>query len=227
MLSAIDLTISYGKNTLFKEVSHEFDTGKIYGLVAPNGYGKTTFLRTLAGLEGPSVSGEIVVDKMQQPIRAAWRSLVFFAPGEGTLLYADMTARDHLEMTRKLWQSPRSIAETSSLFHIESYLNKRVRTLSQGMRQQLTLAISYMTNARYLLLDEPMNALDPTNVMLDSSILRDFACAGRCVLMSSHILENMDQLCDELLFVKDGDLLAVNDARAIDAYRELYGTAWT
>ena len=94
------------------------------------------------------------------------------------------------------------------------------------MKQQLTLAIAYMTGARYLLLDEPMNALDPTNVQLNSRILRGLAQHGVGVLMSSHILENVDQLSDEILFVRDGKLVMFDPdagpARALDIYNQLY-----
>lgn len=75
------------------------------------------------------------------------------------------------------------------------------------MRQQLTLAIAYMTGARYLLLDEPMNALDPTNVQLNSAIMRSMAKQGTGIIMSSHILDNVDQLSDKILFVKDKGLV--------------------
>ena len=77
----------------------------------------------------------------------------------------------------------------------------------QGMKQQLTLAIAYATGARYLLLDEPMNALDPSRVDLHSEILRKLADSGTCIIMSSHILDSVDRLCDEILFLKDGRLI--------------------
>ena len=81
------------------------------------------------------------------------------------------------------------------------------------MKQQLTLAIAYATGARYLLLDEPMNALDPSRVDLHSEILRKLADSGTCIIMSSHILDSVDRLCDEILFLKDG--------RLIEAFRKM------
>lgn len=129
-------------------------------------------------------------------------------------------------MTRKLWKSERDPADVARACRIDGFLGKRVRACSQGMKQQLTLAIAYMTGARYLLLDEPMNALDPTNVQLNSRILRGLAQRGAGVLMSSHILENVDQLSDEILFVRDGKLVMFDPdagpARALDIYNQLY-----
>ena len=110
-------------------------------------------------------------------------------------------------MTRKLWRSQRSIDDVARACKVDGFLSKRVRACSQGMRQQLTLAIAYMTGARYLLLDEPMNALDPTNVQLNSAIMRSMAKQGTGIIMSSHILDNVDQLSDKILFVKDKGLV--------------------
>ena len=197
MLSVSHLTLSYRGRVLLDDVSFGLEPGHIMGLVAPNGYGKTTLLKAMAGIKGARVSGIVDVDGLPANQVARRRARVFYAPGEGTLLYPGMTVAEHLAMTRKLWKSERDPADVARACRIDGFLGKRVRACSQGMKQQLTLAIAYMTGARYLLLDEPMNALDPTNVQLNSRILRGLAQHGVGVLMSSHILENVDQLSDE------------------------------
>lgn len=226
MLSVSHLTLSYRGGVLLDDVSFGLDPGRIMGLVAPNGYGKTTLLKAMAGIKGARVSGIVDVDGLPANQVARRRARVFYAPGEGTLLYPGMTVAEHLVMTRKLWKSERDPADVARACRIDGFLGKRVRACSQGMKQQLTLAIAYMTGARYLLLDEPMNALDPTNVQLNSRILRGLAQRGAGVLMSSHILENVDQLSDEILFVRDGKLVMFDPdagpARALDIYNQLY-----
>ena len=177
------------------------------GLVAPNGYGKTTLLKAMANIKAARVTGAIAVDDLPANQVARRRARVFYAPGEGTLLYPGMTVGDHLAMTRKLWRSQRSIDDVARACKVDGFLSKRVRACSQGMRQQLTLPIAYMTGARYLLLDEPMNALDPTNVQFNSAIMRSIAKQGTGIIMSSHILDNVDQLSDKILFVKDKGLV--------------------
>lgn len=226
MLSVSHLTLSYRGRVLLDDVSFGLEPGHIMGLVAPNGYGKTTLLKAMAGIKGARVSGIVDVDGLPANQVARRRARVFYAPGEGTLLYPGMTVAEHLAMTRRLWKSERDPADVARACRIDGFLSKRVRACSQGMKQQLTLAIAYMTGARYLLLDEPMNALDPTNVQLNSRILRGLAQRGVGVLMSSHILENVDQLSDEILFVRDGKLVMFDpeagSARALDIYNQLY-----
>ena len=193
MIDLQTLTISYGKKVLVDSVNAEFAPGTVYGLVAPNGHGKTTLLRAMAGLQGTGAR-EV-------------RSMIFYAPGEGTLLYPGLRAEDHLKMVCDMWPHARDIEEIVEQTQIGEFAKMRIRTLSQGMKQQLTLAIAYATGARYLLLDEPMNSLDPSRVDLHSEILRKLADSGTCIIMSSHILDSVDRLCDEILFLKDGRLI--------------------
>ena len=158
MISMIDLqtlTISYGKKVLVDSVNAEFAPGTVYGLVAPNGHGKTTLLRAMAGLPGPRVDGSIVLDEVQGTGAREVRSMIFYAPGEGTLLYPGLRAEDHLKMVCDMWPHARDIEEIVEQTQIGEFAKMRIRTLSQGMKQQLTLAIAYATGARYLLLDEP------------------------------------------------------------------------
>jgi len=95
MIDLQTLTISYGKKVLVDSVNAEFAPGTVYGLVAPNGHGKTTLLRAMAGLPGPRVDGSIVLDEVQGTGAREVRSMIFYAPGEGTLLYPGLRAEDH------------------------------------------------------------------------------------------------------------------------------------
>ena len=94
MIDLQTLTISYGKKVLVDSVNAEFAPGTVYGLVAPNGHGKTTLLRAMAGLPGPRVDGSIVLDEVQGTGAREVRSMIFYAPGEGTLLYPGLRAED-------------------------------------------------------------------------------------------------------------------------------------
>ena len=208
MLRVDDLSVRYGKKLVIDHVSAGFKPGRIYGLVAPNGCGKSTLLRAMAGTGSGCAEGT-----------------VFYAPGEGTLLYPGLTAVDHLKMARDLWASDADLSRVAAACRVDGFGRKRVRSYSQGMKQQLTLAVAYATGARYLLLDEPMNALDPTNVAVQGELIRKAAARGGCVVLSSHILGNVDELCDTVLFLKDGKLLRYSGEprSAGELYRKLFG----
>ncbi len=226
MLIATHLSLGYGRTVLLEDVSLTLEPGTVTGLVAPNGFGKTTLLRALAGIDGARARGALDVDGTGPRDGSALRRLVFYAPGDATLLYPNLTARDHLRMAARLWASPLDPDVVARRTGTDAFAHKRVRALSQGMKQQLTLAIAYLTCARYLLLDEPMNALDPTNVQLHSQILRGIARRGAAVVMSSHILDNVDAIADRIVFIKDRGLIehdpAHSTARALELYRRLY-----
>lgn len=113
MLSVTNLTLSYGGRALLQNVSFDLEPGCIMGLVAPNGYGKTTLLKAMANIKAARVTGAIAVDDLPANQVARRRARVFYAPGEGTLLYPGMTVGDHLAMTRKLWRSQRSIDDVA------------------------------------------------------------------------------------------------------------------
>lgn len=223
MLSAEILTLGYGSRVLLDRVSLEVRPGVITGLVAPNGYGKTTLLRALAGLGAGRVRGTVRVDGIAARDTPALRRAVFYAPGDASLLYPSLTVREHLRAAADLWGSGMDVDALARRCGADGFAGKRVRTLSQGMKQQATLAVAYLTGARYLLLDEPMNALDPTNVGINTRLLRELARAGRGVVLSSHILANVDEVADEVIFIKDRRLL-LGHGDSAELYRRLYET---
>lgn len=226
MLTLTNFSLGYRGKPLLAHVSLSVQPGSITGLVAPNGHGKTTLLRTIAGCGGGRASGSFAVDGINPRDDVSLRRAIFYAPGDATLLYPGLTAQDHLTMVQRLWMSTLDVKTVAEKTGVATFARKRVRTLSQGMKQQLTLAIAYLTEAPYLLLDEPMNALDPTNVQINSNILRALAQRGTAIVMSSHILDNVDALADRIVFIKDQRLLehdpAASHEDALDVYRRLY-----
>ena len=194
MLTLTNFSLGYRGKPLFDHISLSIQPGSITGLVAPNGHGKTTLLKAIAGCGGGRASGSLAVDGINPQDGVSLRRAIFYVPGDAT--------------------------------GVTAFARKRVRTLSQGMKQQLTLAIAYLTEAPYLLLDEPMNALDPTNVQINSDILRALVHRGTAIVMSSHILDNVDALADRIVFIKDQKLLEhdpeASHEGALGVYRRLY-----
>lgn len=225
MLAFSDLTVRVGTRELLSHVSGEVVPGRVRALVAPNGSGKTTLMRALIAADDIRRSGEIAADGVPLEDAAAYRKLVFYVPGDASILYPLLTVRENLDIVKRCWGSPVDTLRLAERCRIDSFLGKRVRFLSLGMRQQVALAVGYLTGARYLLLDEPMNALDPTNLEVNSEIVRSLCGDGVGVLMSSHILGNVDDLADDVLFIKGGKLVSDPGTRRGSAavYKELFG----
>ncbi len=225
MLAFSDLMVRVGTRELLSHVSGEVVPGRVRALVAPNGSGKTTLMRALIAADDIRRSGEIAADSVPLEDAAAYRKLVFYVPGDASILYPLLTVRENLDIVKRCWGSPVDILRLAERCRIDSFLGKRVRFLSLGMRQQVALAVGYLTGARYLLLDEPMNALDPTNLEVNSEIVRSLCGDGVGVLMSSHILGNVDDLADDVLFIKGGKLVSDPGTRRGSAvvYKELFG----
>ena len=207
LFDAIGLTLGYGRSTLLRDSSFMLHPGEIVGLIAPNGCGKTTLLETLTGLNGARRSGAVAADGVPLTHTAAFRSQVLYVPCEAALLYPNLTAADHIRIAASLWPDKVDTGKLIAFCQLEGYLNRPVRTYSSGMKQQLALAVAYCTGVRYLLLDEPMNALDPGNVALNSRILKRLAAQRRGVLFSSHILSNVDELCGSVITIQEGNLI--------------------
>ncbi|MDY2777062.1 MAG: ABC transporter ATP-binding protein [Collinsella sp.] len=225
MLAFSDLTIGINGKTLLSCPKGAIPAGKVTSLVAPNGSGKTTFMRALIDADGVKRTGKIVADGVPISQKRDYRKLVFYVPGDASILYPLLTVRENLMMVHRCWGASVDLESFARKCRIDGFLDKRVRNLSLGMKQQASLAAGYLTGARYLLLDEPMNALDPTNLEINSRIIRTLCGKGVGILMSSHILGNVDTLSDKIVFIKNGSFVsapeAVGGSQAM--YRRLYG----
>ena len=225
MLEVRNCSLSIGARTLIDRQSMRIRPGELAGLVAPNGSGKTTFMRFLTGAGGAHVTGEVLVDGKAPRSESEYRRSVFYVPGDASILYPLLTVRENLLMAHRCWGGRRDLDKVADACRIRDFLDKKVCRLSLGMKQQATPAAGYITGARYLLLDEPMNALDPTNLKVNSDIIRGLCDSGTGALMSSHILGNTDDLADYVLFIKDGAFVSCVDeiADTETEYRRLFG----
>lgn len=212
MIDFKNLSIGFGKKILLNNASGSIPSGKVTGLVAPNGSGKTTFMKALVAAESVRARGAIAADGISIRDEGAYRRAVFYLPGDATILYPLLTVRDNLLIAHRCWGSAVSIDEIAERCRVAPFMNKRVWRLSLGMKQQVALAIGYLTGARYLLLDETMNALDPTNLKTNMGIIRALCDEGKGILLSSHMLWNVDTFADEVMFLKDGSFVRCLDA---------------
>jgi ABC-2 type transport system ATP-binding protein len=205
----------YGNVVAVNDISFEIGSG-ITGLLGPNGAGKSTLLHLLAGLLRPS-SGRVLVDG-----RPAWREpemyrRVGLVP-EREAVYPFLTGRELAEVAGRLQGLPdprAAAARAIATVDLESAADRPVGTYSKGMRQRAKIAAALVHEPPILLLDEPFNGMDPRQRLHMMDLLRSMAAAGRTILFSSHILEEVERVADGILVIHAGRLAASGDFREI------------
>ena len=197
MLSLQHATIGYGRNIILEDASFELRPKSICGLVAPNGFGKATLLRALSGAASLMKHGSVVLDGESVYARQDVRTKLFFGPSDESLLYPQKTGTFHLKLVQELWESDAESGTAAALLGIEGFAGRPVRTYSQGMKRQLLLAMAYASQASYILLDEPLNALDPDKAERGCAALFRMAEEGASILVASHQPEELDRICGQ------------------------------
>ena len=210
MISATQLTKLYGDLTAVRGISFHVAPGEILGLVGPNGAGKTTTLRCLAGIISPT-SGQIAVgghDMHDDPI-AAKRALAFI-PDEPHL-FEYLSVEEHLRFIARLY-GVRDVEDRLPAMLDEMELADKRRSLpgelSRGMRQKLAIACGLLHEPSALLLDEPLTGLDPAGIRRMRETIVARAARGTAVILSSHLLNLVEELCSKLLVVRQGECVA-------------------
>ena len=182
--------------------------GTAAGLVAPNGSGKTTFLEALSGQFPTRIrSGSLTADGISQRRSAEFAELVYLSSSGSADLYPTLSALEHLAFVREAWKSAADIDSLCSSLGISPYLDKPTRKLSTGMKQQVKLAMAISTDCPYLILDEPLNGLDPGKRKTSCDAMRSEVARGRSVLISSHLLDDLADLTDSFYFIEAGTLV--------------------
>ena len=204
-----NLTKTYGDGyRAVIDLSFSVERGQIVGLLGPNGAGKTTTLRMMMGLIFPS-AGDIEIDGVPiYPGSPALAELGSFVEGPGFLPH--LSGRDNLDL---YWRATgRSgdpeIEDALDISGLGSAINKKVRSYSQGMRQRLAIAQAMLGKPDLLVLDEPTNGLDPTQIKAMRDVLRNYAAGGRTVIVSSHLLAEVEQTCTHVVVMHRGELIA-------------------
>lgn len=210
VIEARDLTKRYGEARAVDGISFSVAHGEIFGLLGPNGAGKTTTILMMLGLTDVS-GGEVRVlglDPAREPLKVKGR--IGYLP-DSVGFYDNMTAYENLAYTARLMGIDRAerrarIVDALDRVRLHDVANKRVATFSRGMRQRLGLAEILMKRAEIAILDEPTSGLDPqaTEELLD--MIRDLKAAGVTVLISSHLLDRVQKVCDRVALFQDGKI---------------------
>ncbi len=214
-----NLTKSYpGGLTAVKDLSFRVEHGQVLGLLGPNGAGKTTTLRMVMGLIHPSDGHIRVFGHKVTPGAPVLSRIGSFVEGSGFLPHLSGAANLRLYWAatgRPLEEA--HIEEALEIAGLGDAVQRRVRTYSQGMRQRLAIAQAMLGLPDLLILDEPTNGLDPPQIHQMREVLRRYAAAGRTVLVSSHLLAEVEQTCTHVVVMHKGQLVAAGEVADIAA----------
>jgi len=217
---AVSFRTRQGSVAALQPLDLELGAGRIVGILGPNGSGKTTLLRVLAGLQTPTSGRVQLLDRPAND--PALRRLVAFQP-DGPLPLGVLSAPEFLAYVGAQLGLPNAVSDARAQAWLErlelQHAGRRwVRTFSSGMQKRLALAAALLGEPSILLLDEPTSGLDPIGSGVVMQILRERAAAGMTILMASHHLLEVEEICDEVLVLQGGVL------RARGTLAELLGT---
>jgi ABC-2 type transport system ATP-binding protein len=207
MITAHRLTKSYGDRTAVDGISFTVEPGRVTGFLGPNGAGKSTTMRMVLGLDRPT-SGSVTVNGRRYadhpvPLREVGALL------EARALHPGRSARDHLRWLAASNGIPRArVDEVLDLVGITAVADQRVGRFSLGMGQRLGIAAALIGDPPVVVLDEPVNGLDPEGIRWVRTLARDLAAEGRTVFVSSHLMSEMALTADHLVVIGRGRVLA-------------------
>ncbi|GAA2095771.1 ABC transporter ATP-binding protein [Microlunatus panaciterrae] len=208
------LSKSYGPTRALRDVSLSIERGEVFGYLGPNGAGKTTTLRLLMGMIHPSAGSAVVLglDAWRDSVKV--HRLVGYLSGEPAL-YDRLTGRQHISFVSRLRGrgGDRKAGGLADRLHLD--LQTRARSLSKGNRQKLALLLALMSAPQLLILDEPTSGLDPIVQKEVLALLAEHTAGGGSVLLSSHLLAEVQQVADRIGVIRSGELIAVESLEAL------------
>ena len=218
LLQAVGLTVQFAKTMAVNYLDMQVHSGELIGLIGPNGSGKTTLLRALCGLQRPSCGKVLVHGSL---LENDWELLrqIGFTP-DTPPVYEQLSVRDFLRFIGRGYDLPASETEERIDFWLEQLwltekANEPIKALSRGMRQRIGIARTMIPNPSVVLLDEPAAGLDPAGRAQFRQLLCSLREQGKAIIVSSHILADMDQYCSHIAIMSAGRLIKFGTVHAI------------
>src|SRR5712675_1835382 len=202
------LTKKFGDRAAVNGVDLTVPAGVAFGFLGPNGAGKTTMIRTLLGLTRPT-SGEVSLLGLPQPAKRAEALARVGAIVEEPRFHPHLTGRENLKIVAAARDraADARIPEAIARVGLSQRADERVKNYSLGMRQRLGIARCLLADPALLILDEPMNGLDPAGILETRHLIRAFVDEGRTVFLSSHLLDEVEKTCDQIAIVDQGRVI--------------------
>ena len=213
VISTRSLTKYYGKTKGVADLTMSVPQGAVYGFLGPNGAGKTTTIRCLLGMLKPTSGSGTLLGEPVTLDGAALRSRIGYVAGE-VRLYEKETGRWHLQYVAGL-RGRKGALTDELLERFEFDPTRRVRELSKGNKQKLALILALAHDPELLILDEPTSGLDPLNQEAVYEVIMERVAEGRTVFLSSHVLSEVERVCDTVGIIRGGHLVAEEGVKAL------------
>ena len=206
MIAIKELNKSFGKFQVLNNINLSCQKGECIALIGPNGCGKTTIIKSILGMVLPN-SGTITIDRINIKGQNKYRNDIGYMPQIGRYP-ENMTIGQVIEMIKTI-RNQKDNLDTDLLkaFNLESMFHKQMRTLSGGTTQKVSAVLAFLFNPKILILDEPTAGLDPlASEILKEKIIKEKQ-KGKLILITSHLLSELDDLITEIIFMQEGNLL--------------------
>jgi ABC-type multidrug transport system ATPase subunit len=208
MLKVEHLTKKFGETVAVDDISFTANSGEVIGLLGPNGAGKSTTIKAIAGLLRKN-KGKIYINGLSNDTLEA--KLQFSYIPEVPDLYDYITAWEHLKFVAGLYSIKDWESKGEEIFNRFDLLDKKdklAKELSKGMKQKVSICTGLITNPKVLMFDEPMIGLDPKAIRETKKLFRELADTGKTVFVSTHLLDTIETMCDKVLVMKNGKIIA-------------------
>lgn len=205
MLTINNLTKSFGKKVVLKGINFTIAEGEIVGLVGANGAGKTTIMKSILGLSNYqtgeiTIDGKIVSTTSHQGLEEVGALIEY--PG----IYPFLSGYDHLKLFSEI-NTKEELDEIVADLHMTDYINRKAKSYSLGMKQKLGIALALLNRPRLIILDEPMNGLDPQATRDVRELVLKLSKRGTAFLISSHILGELEKIVDHFIILNEGKIM--------------------
>src|ERR1700689_2329746 len=216
MIEARDLTKVYGGKAAVDHLSFTVEPGRVTGFLGPNGAGKSTTMRLILGLDRPQTGIALINGRRYRDLRDPLRTVGALL--EAKSVHPGRTARNHLLFLAQTQGLPgRRVDEVLGLVGLQAVADKRAGGFSLGMSQRLGVAAAMLGDPEVLLLDEPVNGLDPEGVLWIRNLMKQLAGEGRTILVSSHLMNEMAVTADHLIVIGRGKLITESSTEDVIA----------
>lgn len=220
-----NLDKSYKSKQVLKNINFEISTPSIIGLVGPNGAGKTTLMNCITNLINYQ-NGDIEILGKSNKDAEIFKEISFMQ--DNRVLYPYLTGYDHLKYICDIQNIDyNEIKNISEKIGITSYLNMKTKEYSLGMKQHLLIAMAIINKPKLIIMDEPLNGLDPDSIIATRELIKELHNDGTTILISSHSLSELGFITSDIIFIKNGEIAIENDYTNMDSiedrYKKIYG----